>query len=630
MEKGFFGKILRVNLTERKIGLDEHDEKFYRTYLGGRGIVAYYLLKEIPRDCDPLGPDNILVFAASILTGTSIFGAGRNSVGAKSPLTGGYGEGEAGGDWGTKLRWAGYDGIVITGKSDKPVYLMIENDKASLRDASDLWGLEAFETQEAIRRKEGVDKAAVAMIGPAGERLIRFACIAQGTHDYVGRTGLGAVMGSKNLKAIAVYGTIKPEVSDEAGLKNNARWLKDNWKTFLGPMSENGTANGVGIHNALGGMPTRNFRQGQFEYAENLTGPFMTENILKDRTACYLCPVHCKRIVEVDGDIKVSTKYSGPEFESLGSFGFNCGIGDMKVVALANEVCNRFGLDTITAGMMISGAFECAEKGLLSDKLTKNLDLRFGSAEGLLNLLNQIAERKGLGAILAEGPKAIDEKLGPEAAAQFLHVKGLSLPMHEPRWKTGLGLGYALSPTGADHMANMFDPMYAAEEAPTFSFARNMGILDPVDPFEFSSKKIRLWVYMMLNKSLFNSVSICSFFPYTLSHLVDQVSAVTGWDVSGWELIKASERALNMARAFNTMEGFGPDDDMLPDRIFEPIENGPMKGRTVNRGQFIEMRNLAYDMLGWDRQSAAPKLWKLYELGLDWVADQNGSKAYFQ
>jgi len=245
MHSGFWGRILRVDLTSGAVTIDEHDERFYRTYLGGRGLVADCLLKEVPPGCDPLGPDNVLVFAASVLTGTAIPGAARVSAGAKSPLTGAYGEGEGGGYWGVKLRWAGYDGVIITGQSEKPVYLWVNNDTVELRDASNLWGMEAYETQESIRNEVGDRRATVAMIGPGGEQLIRFACIALGLHDFVGRTGLGAVMGAKKLKAIAVNGKIRPEVADKEGIATIARWLRDNYEASLGTMTEMGTARAV-------------------------------------------------------------------------------------------------------------------------------------------------------------------------------------------------------------------------------------------------------------------------------------------------------------------------------------------------------------------------------------------------
>ena len=622
MPRGYWGRILRVDLSSGKISVDEKDDKFYRTYLGGRGVVAQYVLKEVPPDCDPLGPDNVLVFAASVLTGTGIPGAARNSAGAKSPLTGGYGEGEGGGDWGVKLRWAGYDGLVITGQSKEPVYLWINNHTVELRDAAHLWGMEAYETQQAIQKEVGDQRASTAVIGPGGERLVRFACIALDMHDFIGRSGLGAVMGSKKLKAIAVNGKTRPEVADPEAIKNIALWMRDNYEAPLGTMKEMGTARGVPIVNSAGAFPTRNFREGSFEGFETLSGRYMTDTILVGRESCYACPVNCKRVVEVNEDnLKVSRDYSGPEYEAIGGFGSACGIADIKVVAKANEICDRYTIDTISASMMISGAMECAELGLLPAHLIEGLDLHFGSAQGMLDLLQQIADRKSLGDILAEGPKHIANKLGEKAAFYFLHVKGQPLPLQEPRWKTGMGLGYALAPTGAEHMSNMQDPLYANEEAPSFGAARNMGILSAVDTFEFSPAKARMFVYMMLNKSVNMSLDVCSFMPYGLDMMVDQVKAVTGWNVSNWEVLKATERALTMARAFNACAGFTAEDDILPDRMFTPLEGGTLKGKAIDRGQFYATRDSAYDMLGWDRKIAAPKRWKLYELGLDWLLE---------
>jgi len=620
MPKGYWGRILRVNLSTQEISVDEHDEKFYRTYLGGKGIVAYYLMNELPAGCDPLGSDNALVFAASVLTGTAIPGAARNSAGAKSPLTGGYGEGEGGGHWGVRLRWAGYDCVVVTGQSEKPTFLWINNDTVELRDASKFWGLEVFETQGAIRNEVGDEKATAAMIGPGGERLIRYACIALGLHDFVGRSGLGAVMGAKKLKAIAVNGNRRPEVSNKKGVAEMARWLRENYEASLETMTEMGTARAIPLFNSAGAFPTRNFREGSFEDYETLSGRYMKDNILVDRSSCHACPVHCKRVVEVnDEGMKVSRKYSGPEYESIAAFGSNRGVGDIKAVAKANEVCDANTLDVISAGGMISGAMECAERGLLPAKLIKNLDLRFGSAQGMLDLLNQIVNRQGLGDILAEGPSRVTDELDKEAASYFFHVKGQPLPLHEPRWKTGMGIGYALAATGAEHMTNIHDNMYASEDEPTFAAAKQMGILDPIETSELGPNKARVWMYMMLNRSVNNNVCVCSFMPYSLDHIVEQVKSVTGWNISSWELIKVSERSINLAQAFNAREGFTSADDTLPDRFFKPLEGGALKGQAIDRQQFYETRNLIYDMLGWDRQTAAPKRWKLYELGLEWV-----------
>jgi aldehyde:ferredoxin oxidoreductase len=621
MADGYWGKILRINLSTREISVDEHDEKFYRTYLGGKGIIAHYLLNEVPPGCDPLGPENVLVFAAGVLTGTAAPGTARNSAGAKSPLTGGYGEGEGGGQWGARLRWAGYDGIVVTGQSDKPVYLWINNDTAELRDATSLWGLEIYQTRQAIRREIGDEKAACAMVGPGGERRVRFACIALDLHDYIGRSGLGAVMGAKKLKAIAVNGKIRPQVANKEGITEIAHWMRNNYEASLGTMTEMGTARGVEFFSAAGGLPTRNFREGSFEHAAAISGRYMTDNILVDRSSCYACPVHCKRVVEVnEAGMTVSRRYGGPEYETISAFGSNCGINDLKSIAKANEICDANTIDTIAAGVMISGAMECAERGLLPADLIRKLDLKFGSSRGMLDLLSQIVARKGLGDILAAGPKKIAEKLGAEAATCFMHVKGQPFPLHEPRWKAGMGIGYALSSTGAEHMTNIHDNMYASEEAPTFAGAQNLGILEPLESTELGPAKARMWTYMMLSRTVSNNACVCSFMPYNLDQIVSLVRAVTGWNVSSWELMKISERSISMARAFNALNGFTTEDDDLPERCFEPLQGGTLKGQAIDRRQFYETRNLIYDMLGWQQRSAAPKRWKLHELGLDWVA----------
>src|SRR4030042_4791158 len=341
MPNGYWGRIFRVNLTTREVRVEEKGEKYYRTYLGGRGILAHYLLSEGPPDCDPLGPENLLVFAPSVLTGTGIPGSARNSIGAKSPLTGAYGDGEGGGDLGVKLRWAGYDGMVITGQSDIPVYLWINNQTVEVREAAHLWGKEAFEAQEDIRKEVNDPRASVAAIGPGGELLVRYACIALDTHNYIGRTGMGAVMGSKRLKAVAVNGNTRPEVANKEAIKDIARWLVENYEAPLGTMREMGTARGVVGLNSSGGLPTRNFQEGSFEGFETLSGRYMTDTILVDRESCYACPVHCKRIVEFNDDgMSVGRDYGGPEYETIGGFGSACGISDIKIVSTANKKCN--------------------------------------------------------------------------------------------------------------------------------------------------------------------------------------------------------------------------------------------------------------------------------------------------
>lgn len=629
MLTGYWGKILRVDLTSGKTWVEQKDDAFYRTYLGGRGLISYYLLKEVPPGCDPLGPENILVFAPSILTGTSIPGCARNSIGAKSPLTGGYGEGEAGGSWGVNLRWAGYDGLVVSGCSQKPVYIWVDNDGVAIKDATTLWGMEPYECREAIRSENGDAKAEAAMIGPGGENLIRFACIAQGTHNYVGRSGLGAVMGSKKLKAAVVRGHSRPPVADKEKIKSLAGWMRDNYQASLGTMTEMGTARGVPVVNAAGGFPTRNFQEGSFEGHERLSGRYMTDTILVERSTCYACPVRCKRVVEVtDESLQVSRKYGGPEYESIAGFGSNCCIDDIKVVAKANEICDRYTIDTITTAAMISGAMECAEKGLLPKDLIEGIDLRFGSADGMLALLDLITQQKGLGAILSKGPKEAIQQLGENTTECFVHVKGQPLPFQEPRWKTGMGIGYALSPTGAEHMANIHDVLYSDLDSPAFAEARTMGILKATDTLELSRDKARLWAYMGISRSVHNVVCLCSFMPFGFNQIVEMIQAVTGWNISNWELMKVSERCLNMARWFNAREGFTPSEDDLPARCFQPIKSGTLSGQAIDPNEFHKTVELTYDMLGWEKKTGAAGIGKLCELGLDWLLVEDSNEKW--
>lgn len=622
MNPGYWGRILRVNLSTKEIGVDLHDEKFYRTYLGGRGVISYYLLTEVPANCDPLGPENVLVFAPSILTGTSLPGVSRNSIGAKSPLTGGYGEGEGGGDWGAKLRWAKYDGLVVTGASEKPVYINITADKVEIVDASELWGTEPYECSEKIASATGDAKASMAMIGKGGEQQVSFACIALGTHNYVGRSGLGAVMGSKQLKAVVVSGDHRLEIADKKKIQALSRKMVEGYKAGMETMTEMGTARGVPVVNGAGGFPTRNFQEGSFEGYENVTGRRMTDTILVDRKTCFGCPVRCKRVVEVkDKKCEVSRKYGGPEYESIAGFGSNCGIDDLEAVAKANEICNRYTVDTISAAAMISGAFECADRNLLPSELVDGLDLQFGSVDGMLDLLVQICEQKGLGEILSRGPQRAVEILGKETEAYFLHVKNQPLPFQEPRWKKGMGLGYALSPSGAEHMANIHDVLYTAEEAPTFAGAKNMGIMDALESNSLGAPKARLWAYMGINRSIHNILSICSFMPYNFDQITDAVQAVTGWNISSWEVMKVSERCFTMTRWFNVREGFTSEDDMLPQRFHEPLQNGALKGEFIDKDAFRETLDLTYSMLGWNEKTGVPGKGKLLELDLGWLVE---------
>jgi aldehyde:ferredoxin oxidoreductase len=461
MPYGYHARILRVDLSTREVKVEEPPEIIYRRYLGGGALASHYLLKELKPGIDPFSPENLLVFATSVICGTPCAGASRFTVAAKSPLTGGYGEAEAGGWWGPELKFAGYDAVLITGRAETPAYLWVHDGEAEIRDARRIWGMFSGEAQEAIRKELGDSRVRVALIGPGGERLVRYACVINELRHANGRAGMGAVMGSKNLKAIAVRGTKKLQLHDPDTIRTVSRWVARNYERQPGSLHDLGTARGVLPLNQRGILPTRNFRSGVFDQAEEISGEKMKETILTGRESCYACPIRCKRQVRIEeGNFRVQPEYGGPEYETIGSFGSLCCIGDLKAISKAHELCQKYSLDTISTGTTIAFAMECYEKGLIDGKDTGGINLSFGNKEAMVTMIEKIARREGLGDILAEGVMRAAVKIGRGAKQYAQHVKGQELPLHEPRGKTGLGLAYALSPTGADHCEAAHDPIF--------------------------------------------------------------------------------------------------------------------------------------------------------------------------
>jgi aldehyde:ferredoxin oxidoreductase len=622
MPKGFNGKILRVDLSSGTISVEEPQEAVYARYLGGGTFALYYLLREMKPKSDPLGPENILVFVGSVISGTPAAGLSRFSVAAKSPLTGGFGEAEAGGWWIPELKSAGFDAIVIKGKAHRPVYLWIHDGEAEIRDASQLWGKLSKETQDEIRRELGDDRIRVALIGPAGEKLVKVACILNELKHANGRTGLGAVMGSKNLKAIAVRGKKRMEVADEESVKRLTKWLKDTYEEPYFSIGNLGTSRVTTMLSEQGILPTLNFRVGSFAEAEAISGETMSKTILVQRGTCYGCFIRCKREVRVGEPYFVDPIYGGPEYETVAAFGSMCGIGDLKAISKANQLCNAYGLDTISTGGLISFAMECYENGILTKEDTGGLELRFGNVEAMIRMVEMIGKREGFGNTLAEGISPAAEKFGKGAERFAMHVKGMPIPFHEPRGKVGVGLGYAVSATGPDHMEYPHDPFWATEAG--ISLLRPLGILEPVDVFDLGPQKVRIFVYLQQYWNLLNSLGVCMFTakpfgPQTLNGIVDYVKAVTGWETSLFDLLKVAERHANMARIFNLREGLTARDDTLPDRFFQPMEGGILKGKRIDREQFSKALETYYEMMGWDPETGVPKRGKLAELDLDWL-----------
>jgi len=619
MPHGYNGKILRVNLSSGKITTEEYPANFYRQYYGGEGFVGYFLLKEVAKGVEPLSPENKLIFAAGPLTGVPAGGCGRHSVGGKSPLTGAFGEAESGGYWGAELKMAGFDAIIVEGKAAKPVYLFIRDGEAQLKDARHLWGMKALECQNAIREELGDPLIKVAYIGPAGEKLVRFANVMNDLDAAAGRTGMGAVMGSKNLKAIACRGHQHVSLADPQAVKDIARWIAVNTPVTNKGMHDFGTARMVRILDGVGGLPTRNFQLGNFEGAEKISGQTMKDTILVKRRACFACSVQCKREVKVDEPYTVDPRYGGPEYETLAALGSDCGISDLKAVAKANELSNAYGLDTISCGAAIAFAMECFENGLLTRKDTGGIDLRFGNTSAMLQLVEQIALRKGFGDLLAEGVARVAKKIGPGAEEFAFHIKGQELPMHEPRLKQGMGVGYSISPTGADHCHNIHDTVYT-DMTPSLKMLEGIGILEPMPADDLSPAKVRLVKYYSEFIHLLNC-AVCCYFVMSLSlvgfdRLTQLLRAATGWDATFFEMLKVGERAVNLARVFNTREGFTAKDDTMPQRFFAPHPSGPLKV-ALDPKAFKQAIETYYDMMGWP--NGVPSPGKLAELGIEWA-----------
>jgi aldehyde:ferredoxin oxidoreductase len=627
---GYNGKILHVDLTAGKTSVEEPKDVFYRRYMGGRALALYYLLKETKPGVDSLGPENLLVFAPSVITGAPVQGLSRFSVACKSPSTESYGEGEAGGDWGPELKHAGFDAVVIKGKSKKPVYLWVHDGKAEIRDASKIWGKLTKEAQETIQAELKDKNIKVAQIGPAGENLVRFACIMNKLRDANGRGGMGAVMGSKNLKAIAVRGTEKTEMKDPEKIKELVKWFAENYlKCASGDpagLHNIGTTQYVMACQGGGILPTRNFRDGAFEGAEKISGETMKEKMHAGQTACWACSVACKMSVKLDEPgMKIDPAYGAPEYEAVGALGSCCGVDDLKTVCKANELCNAYGMDAISAGVAVAFAMECFENGILTKKDTGGIELKFGNAEGMLKMIEMMAKREGLGNILAEGVKRAAEKIGKGSEKFAMHVKGKELPMHEGRFKTGVGFGYGVSPTGADHVQMEHDPCFEADNF-FVGQLKPIGIIEPVPTLDLGPRKVRLFTYLQNWWSLGNSLDLCLFTTaparvWTIPQVTEIVNAITGWDTTAWELMKVGERGTTMAKAFNVREGLTKEDDYLPERLYQPIGNGPQKGLKLTKKVFEQARADYYQMMGWD-EDGVPTRGKLEELDIGWVADK--------
>jgi aldehyde:ferredoxin oxidoreductase len=617
--------LLRVNLSDGTVKRERLKEHTLRTYLGGKCLGAKILFEELEPGIDPLGPENKLIFAAGPLTGAPFAGHSRYVVMGKSPLTGGWGESHAAGFFGPELKYAGYDVIVVEGQAEAPVYLWVHEGAAELRDATGLWGRVTGDVQAAIRRAVGDEKTRIAAIGPGGENLVKYASIMSDLYCAAGRCGMGTVMGAKRLKAVAVRGPTKVPIADEeafAGLlKPAAERAMAGWGTSLFNYGTDGDLIGL---SQSGRLPTKAFQQGTFDGSEKITGQTMAQTILKDRATCPDCPDFHYRIVETSGRYATDPLYGGPEYETCAAFGSLCLNDDLEVIAKANELCNKYSLDTIATGVTLAFAMECFEKGVITSKDAGGIDLSWGNGDAILAMIPKIAMREGLGDVLADGVKRAAETLGGDSTTWALHVKGAELPMHEPRGKKGVGLTYATSDRGASHLQVYHDDTFESEA----NAAPEIGIdatLIPQSRTETGPRKVKLVTISENLMGLYNSLVICRFVFYPagvpLQTLIDIFKAVTGWAATPQELLRVGERSFNLTRAFNAREGFTRADDALPQRVREPLADGALQGEAYPQQVLEGMLDLYYDYRGWDRRRGWPTRTKLNDLDLGWVAD---------
>ena len=622
MPFGYNNKICFINLSEETCRVEEKGEVWYRTYMGGGCLASYFLINMLKPDVQPLSPQNVIVFATSVVTGAPLSGFSRYTVAAKSPLTNGFGESEAGGYFGPELKFSGFDALVIEGKAKKPVYLWVHDSKVEIKDASQIWGLENGPALDAIRKELGDKKVRVASIGPAGERLISYSNVINELGHANGRNGLGAVMGSKNLKAVACRGSSKNiDFADYEKVREIMTW--HNSKIKMHPpnklFGEDGTATMVMTLNNSGGLPTRNWREGVFQNADKINAESL-KKILIRRHTCYRCAVGCKRVVGFEKPYKVDPRYGGPEFETLGAFGSLCGVDDIKAIAKANEICNRNGLDTISTGGVVAFAMECFEEGILGEKEGDDRVIKFGDAQGMLWLIEQIVNRDGIGDILAKGVKVAAEEIGEGAEKYAFHVKGQEPPLHDPRVKTGQALSYSLCPRGADHLDCPHDPLFQGQGV---SMLAPLGITEPIVPYDLDGNKVRFFKKGNISWSMNNTLGICNFvmaplFAMKYEKLVAAVQAITGWETSLEELLEAGERAKTLARIFNIIHGVDYKQDKLYSRLHEPMPSGPAKGQIIDKKELKEAIKLYYKMMGWD-EKGIPTEAALIELNIAWA-----------
>ncbi len=612
--KGYQGRLLEVDLEKEKTRDKELEENLARRYLGGSGLAAKLFYKKMTKDLDPLSPENPLAFINGPFVGARVPSAGRHAVCAKSPLTGIWGESNSGGFFGTILKMAGYDGVIFNGRAENPVYLSIIDEEVKVKDASEYWGSGFYETRDGLKEEIGREKARVAAIGQAGENLVRYAAVMNDHGRAAGRTGMGAVMGSKNLKGILVDGADTIDVADSDSLKEFIDEATDvpvdelSKTSTLEMYKEFGTIGYLDMGMTMGDVPAKFFGSGIFP-TDDIDAVKLREEYNVQSVSCFGCPLGCGRLVTQppEGDEK---EIDGPEYETAAAFGpLNMNF-DLDSIVHANHLCNDFGMDTISAGVSIAFAVKMVEDGDLS-KEDVGLDLGWGESDSIVELVRKIAKREGFGDKLAEGVMRMADEFGV-SQERVPHVNGMELPMHDPRAFVGQAISYATSPRGACHLKGDYYLIDLGIDVPEIDVVTG-------DRFESSEEKGAMAARWQNVRELNDALPLCKFSPIAKpSDLANILSAVTGWDYSGEEILKTGERIFNIKRLINWKLGVRREDDNLPEIVKEPLPDGSTAGRSPDMETLLDGY---YKERGWELDSGKPKQEKMEELELEEEAE---------
>ena len=605
--KGLAGEYLEVDLTTGRFEKKPVDENMFQRFLGGAGVAAKMFFDTEDPNLDPLSSENPLYFFTGALAGSGVPGSSRFAVCAKSPLTGIWGEATCGGNFAVELKACGLDGIVIRGAATKPSLIVIDGDQCSIQSADSVWGKDAYECCDLLKTNLGGErrKFKIACIGQAGENLVKYACVVNDKHDFAGRCGMGAVMGSKKLKAIACRGNQKVELHDPEALKAIKTKMREQVKESVPAqgLREMGTNSSMDLSMMIGDVPIKNYQVGEdLELSAAIGGPTMTERFLVRATSCLHCPIGCRRVMKNEEGPFAMAQGPGPEYETVGSFGTLCNNANAASILKINEWCNRYGFDTISGGCTVAFAMDCYDKGILTKEDTDGLDLSWGNAEAILALVHKIGKREGIGDLLAEGSREAARRLGPAAQALTAEIKGLELPMHDPRGSHGMGLAYMMSNRGACHNAHLMHPVEQG-----MVVWQEVGFLEDYDGQSDDGKAEAVRLAEDYGVPC-NAIPMCVFNNWTFKgeDPIQAINAVTGWNLDLSSYLQTGARVWFIKRALINLMGVTAKDDRLPQKVLTPLEDGGAAGSVPDhdrlRQEYYDVRGL--DERGWPTKEA--------------------------